>query len=122
MAQQSRGGWRRKVNRYVALATAIVGVAIVLSSFLFLQDLLWWYVTVAIGLIVALTGFVYGVYPFLTSERQYPALREEVDRFIGLVRQLNAAAVSRSAPDLENVKSEMVAAVERMVDLAGKPG
>ncbi len=122
MAQQSRGGWRRKVNRYVALATAIVGVAIVLSSFLFLQDLLWWYVTVAIGLIVALAGFVYGVYPFLTSERQYPALREEVDRFIGLVRRLNAAAVSRSAPDLENVKSEMVAAVERMVDLAGKPG
>lgn len=122
MAQQSRGGWRRKFNRYVALATAIVGVAIVLSSFLFLQDLLWWYVTVAIGLIVALTGFVYGVYPFLTSERQYPALREEVDRFIGLVRRLNSAAVSRSAPDLENVKAEMVAAVERMVDLAGKPG
>lgn len=122
MAQQSRGGWRRKFNRYVALATAIVGVAIVLSSFLFLQDLLWWYVTVALGLIVALTGFVYGVYPFLTSERQYPALREEVDRFIGLVRRMNTAAVSRSNPDLENVKAEMVAAVERMVDLAGKPG
>ncbi len=121
MAQQGRG-WRRKFNRYVALATAVVGVAIVLSSFLFLQDLFWWYVTVGVGLIVALTGFVYGVYPFLTSERQYPALREEVDRFIGLVRRLNAAAVSRSSQDLENVKSEMVAAVERMADLAGKPG
>lgn len=121
MAQQSRGSWRRKVNRYAALAAAIVGVAIVLSSFLFLQDLLWWYVTVAVGLIIALGGFVYGIYPFLTSERQFPALREEVDDFIELVRQLNTAAVSRSTGELERVRSEMVASVERMAELAGKP-
>ncbi len=121
MAEQGRGSWRRHINRYVALATAIVGVAIVLSSFLFLQDLLWWYITVAVGLIIALAGFVYGVYPFLTSERQFPALRDEVDGFIELVRQLNAAAISRSSAELERVKSEMVASVERMVELAGKP-
>ncbi len=88
---------------------------------MFLQDLLWWYVTVAVGLIIALTGFIYGVYPFLTSERQFPALREEVDGFIELVRQLNAAAISRSGSELERVKSEMVASVERMAELAGKP-
>ncbi len=109
MVQQGRGGWRRKVNRYVALVSAVVGVAIVLSSFLFLQDLVWWYLTVAIGLVIALFGFVYGVYPFLTSEREYSALRQEADGFIKLVRQLNRAATSGSSEDFE-----------RMAELAGK--
>ncbi len=120
MVQKGPRGWRRKVNRYAALVSAVVGVAIVLSSFLFLQDLTWWYVTVAIGLLIALFGFLYGVYPFLTSEREYSALRQEVDSFIKLVRQLNRAATSSSGEDLERVKSQMLASVERMAELAGK--
>jgi hypothetical protein len=123
MGDQGRGNWRRTINKYIGLATAIVGMAIVLSSFLFLRNLFAWYATIMIGLLVVLAGFLYGAHPFLTSERRYYALREEVDRFIGLVRRLNAAAVtSSSGPEFERVKSEMLKSVERMTELAGKEG
>jgi hypothetical protein len=116
-----KGNWRRIINKYVGLITAIGGMAIVLSSFLFLRNLFVWYATIMVGLLIVLAGFLYGAHPFLTSERRYFALREEVDRFIGLVRQLNAAATAEGADDeFERVKSAMLKSVERMADTAGK--
>lgn len=122
MPEQAPGNWRRKFNRYIGIVTAAVGVAIVLSSFLFLRDFFWWYITVAAGLITALLGFVYGLNPFMTSERQYTALRGEVDSFIGLVRELNKAATNGSAEEFDSVKSRMMASVDRMAELAGQDG
>jgi hypothetical protein len=117
------GGWRRTVNRYVGLATAIVGMAVVATSFAFLGNLFAWYATVVAGLLIVLAGFLYGAHPFLTSERRYTALRKEVDGFIGLVRQLNAAAMDPvTREEFERVKDEMMASVERMSKLAGKEG
>lgn len=121
MADKGPGGWRRAINKYVGLGTAIVGMAIVLSSFLFLDNLFAWYATVIIGLLIVLTGFLYGAHPFLTSERRFHALRREVDDFIGLVRRLNAAASDEQREEFQQVKAEMVASVERMGELAGKP-
>ena len=116
-----KGNWRRIINKYVGLITAIGGMAIVLSSFLFLRNLFVWYATIMVGLLIVLAGFLYGAHPFLTSERRYFALREEVDRFIGLVRQLNAAATAEGAEnEFEQVKSAMLKSVERMADTAGK--
>lgn len=115
--------WRRRINRYVAPVTAGFGLVVVLASFLFLGNLLAWYLTVLGGLVVILAGFLYGAYPFLTSERRYLALRQEVDEFIGLVRRLNRAATAAGSPEeFEQVKAEMMAAVERMASLAGKEG
>lgn len=123
MGEKGRWTWRRRFNKYVGLATAIIGMAIVLSSFLFLRDLPAWYATIMIGLMVVLAGFLYSAYPFLTSERRYNELRKEVDRFIELVRKLNAAAIAvGGGPELEEVKAEMLASVERMTKLAGKEG
>jgi hypothetical protein len=114
-------GWRRNFNKYIGLVTAIVGMAIVLSSFLFLRNLFAWYATIMVGLLIVLAGFLYGAHPFLTSERRYFALREEVDRFINLVRRLNAAAVAAGGgSEFELVKAEMMKSVERMADMAGK--
>jgi hypothetical protein len=98
-------------------------MAIVLSSFLFLSNLFAWYATIMIGLLIVLAGFLYGAHPFLTSERRYFALREEVDRFIILVRKLNAAAIAAGGGgEFEQVKAEMLKSVERMAELAGKEG
>jgi hypothetical protein len=113
--------WRRVFNRHIGLGTAGLGTLIVLSSFLFLDNLFAWYATVMLGLLVVMAGFLYAAYPVLTSERRFLALRAEVDNFVFLVRQLNSAATPRSgeAP-LEEVKSAMIESVERMAALAGK--
>jgi len=115
------GSWRRLFNRYVGLGTAVLGTLIVLSSFLFLDNLFAWYATVMAGLLVVMAGFLYAAYPLLTSERRFVELREEVDNFMFLVRQLNnAATASSGAAALEEVKSAMIESVQRMADLAGK--
>lgn len=123
MATEGRSTWRRTFNRYIGLATAVVGVTIVLSSFLFLSEFFYWYLTVALGLLVALLGFLYGVNPFFTSERRYLALRKEVDDFIGLVRRLNTAAITPdSEEEFEVLKAAMHDSVDRMGGYAGAVG
>ena len=120
MANQVRGGWRRAINKYVGLLAAIGGMGLVLSSFLFLDNLLGWYITVIVGLLTVLAGFLYGAFPFMTSERRFHALRVEVDGFIGLVRRLNTAAFENQSAEFHQVKAEMMASVERMSQLAGR--
>ena len=123
MAEEGRSTWRRTFNRYIGLATAIVGVTIVLSSFLILSEFFYWYLTVALGLLVAFLGFLYGVNPFFTSERRYLALRKEVDDFVGLVRRLNTAAIMpNSDEEFEVLKAAMHDSVDRMGEHAGVVG
>jgi len=123
MAEEGRSTWRRTFNRFVGLASAVFGVAIVLSSFLFLSEFFYWYLTVALGLMVAFLGFLYGVNPFFTSERRYLALRKEVDDFVGMVRRLNTAAISAgSEEEFETLKAAMHDSVDRMGDYAGVVG
>jgi hypothetical protein len=121
MTSQGRSDWRRTVNRYVGIVAAAAGVGIVLSSFLFLTDPYLWYWTVAVGLVVAVLGFAYGLFPFLTNQRRYHGLRNEVDAFVDLVRDLNTAALGQKGDeDFERLKSAMHDSVERMGDLAGR--
>jgi len=120
MGEMKQGNWRRTFNRFVGVGTALLGMAIVLSSFRLLGNPVLWYVSVMTGLLIVLAGFLYGTYPFLTSERRYVALRTEVERFIRLVRRLNDAATRESPEDFQRAKKEMAASVERMADLAGK--
>ncbi|KPK79831.1 MAG: hypothetical protein AMS25_11255 [Gemmatimonas sp. SM23_52] len=123
MSEKSPGSFRRRFNRYIALATSVVGVLIIMSSFLFSADPLLWYAAVIIGLEILLIGSWYASNPILTSERRYPGLRQEVYRFTDLVRQLNrAAAAAEPAEQLQQVRAAMLESVERMVELAGKQG
>ncbi len=121
MAKPSPTSWRRKVNRYAGPVAAVVGVLIVISSFLFMGDLFVWYGIVMSGLFIVLAGFLYGAYPLLTNERRYNALRREVYLFIGLVRELNAAAQS-SESERDRVKGKMLESVDRMAAAAGQEG
>ena len=120
MANQVRGGWRRAINKYIGLLAAISGMGLVLSSFSFLDNPLGWYITVIVGLLIVLAGFLYGAFPFMTNERRLHALRIEVDGFIGLVRRLNTAAFENQDAEFHRVKAEMMASVERMSRLTGQ--
>ncbi|MCH7491261.1 MAG: hypothetical protein IID05_11270 [Gemmatimonadetes bacterium] len=75
---------------------------------------------VAVGIFSLLMGVWYAAHPYLKSERRYVRLRAEVDGFIGLVRQLNAAACAGQPERVQGLTAEMHESVERMRDLAGK--
>jgi hypothetical protein len=97
MAAKANTTWRRGFNRYVPLASVIIGLIVILSSLAVASN------------------------PFLTSERRYPALRSEVDRFIGLVRELNRTAIGiGGGPEFEEVTQTMRESLERIEQLAGK--
>lgn len=123
MSDESHTDWRRTFNRFVGIAAAATGVLIVLSSFLFVTEPFMWYLTVAIGLVIAVLGFAYGMFPFLTSQRRYYALRREVEAFIDLVRQLNQAATTHGrGEEFDRVRAAMHESVERMADAADREG
>lgn len=112
--------WRNRFNRYVPLAVVIVGLIVVLSSFFLVENRTAWYAAIGVGIVLVLIGFWYAAHPVFTSGRRFSALRAEVDDFIKLVRQLNAAAASGSEGEVERVKAEMLESVDRMESLAGK--
>jgi len=121
MSEKSPSSFRRTFNRYISLVASIIGMFMIMSSFLFTGDLLAWYGAVILGLVIVLVGFWYGANPILTSERRYLALRSEVNGFIGLVRRLNTLAVtSGSSEEFQQIKAAMLESVERMAELAGK--
>ena len=121
MGDKGRGSWRRMFNRNVGVGATVVGLAVILSSFFFLDNIVAWYATIMIGLLIVLGGFLYAAYPVLTSERRYFALRREVEYFIKLVRKLNdAAKAPETGDDVEQIKSKMAESIERMASLAGK--
>lgn len=115
--------WRRKVNKYTPLVAGLTGLLFVASSLLFLDHITVWFTLIIVGLAALQGGVWYAAHPFLTSERRFLGLRNELDRFVTLVRQLNEASLDPSARHrFESVKSEMLQSVERMAELAGKEG
>lgn len=119
MGEQDRDSWKRKFNKLAPLAAVVAGLLTVLTSF-FLEHPTGWYVTLGVGVIVILVGFWYADHPIFTSTRRHTALRAEVDQFILLVRELNAAAARGSQKNVQRVKAAMLESVERMEGVAGK--
>ena len=89
----------RTIRKAVELGTPIVGMLTVFAAVLLIPpaNLQVQLVTVLVGVLLIEAG-VWGLTnPFLPNERQFLPLREEVDDFIDLVRQLNEAAIKRRA-------------------------
>ena len=123
MSAEAPTSFRRRFNRYASVGAAIVGVVVIMSSFLFTGNLRAWYASVIVGLVFVLIGFWYGANPILTNERRHLALRSEVDEFIRLVRKLNREAVtSGSSEEFHRIKAAMLESVQRMIEHAGKEG
>lgn len=120
---EGKATWRRRINRYSPLATAIAGILLVFGGVIFVAEGAARIAAIAAGLVVLEVGVWYMANPVFTSERRYVRLRGELDHFIDLVRELNRTAVAAGArEELERVKSAMYESVDEMVELAGKEG
>lgn len=121
MPNTAKSTWRRSVNRYVPLVGVTIGLLLVLSGLAEVDANAELYMRVIIGIVLVVAGYFYAQHPFLSSERKYSQLREEVDNFIGLVRRLNRTAIAiGGGPEFENVTTAMRESVARIEELAGQ--
>ena len=115
--------WRRRLDPCVS----VLGILVILGAVLFSQELRTQILVTTCGIVLMEVGVWRLAQRLLPSERQYNALRAEVDRFLQLVRHLNTTALTRKAYDtpetrqaFAHVYQEMQQAVARMATLAGK--
>jgi putative Mn2+ efflux pump MntP len=114
-------GWRRLFNRHLRFGALVVAMLLVYSTVTVIVDDYTRVLAITAGLLILIVGIWYASNPFLTSERRYIQLREEVQQFIQLSRRLNRVATSEgSGEEIQRVKSEMHDAVERIGAAAGK--
>jgi hypothetical protein len=118
----------RTFRNLIVKILPIVGMFIVIGGALLIPDssLTTRVVLVVVGLLVVEASVWKLADPLLPSERQYFALRQEGDRFIDLIRELNQAALAarQDSPGLDSgvaaVRARMLESVDRMVEVAGK--
>lgn len=119
--QRVRPSWQRRLNQAIPVMSTLTGLLIIYGGFIVLDNDIHKLIAVTIGLVMLEIGLWYGANPVLTSERKYKALRQEIDRFINLARELNSAVVQElSREEVLLVKNAMHASVDLMAQLAGK--
>jgi len=103
------------IDRIMALA----GLILVLVQTAFLDIAPFEYGIILFGVLVTATG-LWGLGSRLKPDRRlYLQLRAEVDRFLNLVRRINAHAVAGDGEQAKEVKEEMHASVELIAQVAG---
>ncbi len=118
----------RTLRKSIDIGLPLVGVAVVLAAVLFVGgDVRIQLAIVGLGMVVIELGVWKAAHRFLPTGRQYLALRAENDQFLGLVRELNAAALAvrqngsqAHEQAFEEVRDAMRQSVERMAEVAGK--
>ncbi|MBI4539530.1 MAG: hypothetical protein HY704_08485 [Gemmatimonadetes bacterium] len=117
----------RTLRKLVDVGLPIVGMVIVFAGVLLLTNLTVQVLVVLAGVLAIEAGVWQLTNPLLPNERRYLALRAEADRFIGLVREMNAAAVAlhdRATPEargeFERVRAQMLNSIDRMAAVAGR--
>jgi len=118
------------LRNFISVGMNLTGMLIVFVAVLAPQisaNLQLQVILVLIGLLLVQGAVWKFTNPFLPSERRYDDLRNEVDDFIGLVRELNNAAVEArtstalvSADRIEQVLTRMHLSVDQMGRLAGR--
>lgn len=120
----------RRIRNALQLALPVLGMVVVFGGILMVPptNLRLQLMVVLAGVLILEAG-VWGLTDrILPSERQYGALREEGDRFIGLIRKLNVAAVSRNGgtaggeATFQDALSVMHGSVDLMGEVAGEEG
>ena len=121
MPKKATSTWRRTVNRYVPLVGMTIGLVLILSGLAVIDANPELYMRVIIGILLVVAGYFYAQHPFLSSERRYSRLRDEVDNFVDLVRRLNRTAVAiGGGPEFEEVTTAMRESLARIEELAGQ--
>lgn len=112
--------WRRAVNQSLPLVGSLAGVSIILVAVISAAESMTTVVAVVLGILLLEMSIWYAANPIFTNGRQYLALRDELDRLIDCVRQLNRAATTHHTEDeIECINAEMHESVDTMVKLAG---
>lgn len=119
---------KRKVRRGIDVGLPLLGMAVIFGSVLFgsPSQLQIQVILLLVGVLILEAG-VWGVTnALLPNERRYPALRQEADHFLDLVRQLNSAAIAKEEDRREGYKrfrnclDQMRSSVDRMAKVAGQ--
>lgn len=118
----------RKLRNAIIFAVPVLGMVIVLSAVLVVASPRVELGLVVLGLLLVEGGVWRLAGSMLPNERRYLALRAEGNRFLAMIRQLNAAAIAvrqQETPGarmaLEETKRAMHRSVDRMVAVAGRP-
>ncbi len=112
-----------RIPRIVPLIGVILGMTLVFGSVvLYFEQATTRVGVVSVGMLLLVAGAWFADNPYLRSQRRYFKLRAEVDSFIGLARELNAAVGTRKPQgETDRVNAAMHESVDRMRQLAGKP-
>ena len=116
----------RRLRHAIDTGLPFVGVLVILSAVLFVKGLRVQTPIVVLGILILEAGIWKLAHQILPSERTYHALRCEGDQFLGLIRQLNTAALAvteRDTPEnhqaFEEIRDAMHRSVDCMARLAG---
>lgn len=115
------------IRKIVEVGLPLLGIVAVFAAILLVRGVQAQVGAALLGVLMIEAGVWRLTEPFLPSDRTYTELREEVDDFMGLVRELNSSAVRARASDrpeewqrYRSVLDEMHRAVDRMARVAGK--
>ena len=119
----NRNRTTRPLVSYIPVATAVVGVTIVLASvvFFYAESDVRRLVTVTLGLAILIVSVWFAANPFRRGVRRYRFFRREIANFINLAQLLHKQVVADAEPEsVERIKAKMHNAVDRMVVEADK--
>lgn len=107
---------RTLINKVLAL----LGVVVIVVPSSMQEDFWVLFIADLLGIALITVG-VWGLGSRLFPDRRvYVGLRSEVDQFISLVRKLNQHALEGDTAVVEQIRGEMVAAIDRMTAAAGR--
>lgn len=117
----------RTLRNVILFTIPVVGMLMVLGAVLVVGSPGTELVLVLVGLLLVEGGVWRMASSVLPNERRYVAMRAESNRFVAMVRQLNAAAIALRGEEtagarlaLEETKRAMHRSVERMAVVAGR--
>ena len=120
---KNRKGNTHALTSYIPVATALLGVTLVLPSVVFFyaeSDVLR-LLSVTVGLGILILSVWFAANPFRTGERHFSFLRREIADFLNLAQLLNRQVVDGAEHDnVARIKEKMHRAVDRMVMEADK--
>lgn len=119
----NRNRTTRPLVSYIPVATAVVGVTVVLTSvvFFYAESDVRRLVSVTLGLAILIVSVWFAANPFRRGVRRYRFLRREIANFINLAQLLHRQVVADAEPEsVERIKAKMHSAVDRMVLEADK--
>ncbi len=113
---------------WVRVLLAFVGMAVIFFGVVTSDDPQTQLALIIVGILLIQGGVWTFAQRVVGPRRQYHALRREVSGFLGLVRNLNAAALENGAAEdavaveKQRILDQMHARIDRIAEAAGKAG